>query len=30
MLQNKTNLREKSYIYYENNNLEKKVTTKKG
>ena len=29
MLQNKTNLGEKSYINYENNNLEKKVTTKK-
>ena len=29
MLQNKTNLGKKSYIKYENNNLEKKVTIKK-
>ena len=28
MLQNKRNLGGKSYINYENNNLEKKVTTK--
>ena len=30
MLQNMTNLGKKSYIKYENNNLEKKVTTKNG
>ena len=29
MLQNKTNLGEKSYIYFENNNLEKKSNHKK-